>query len=71
MEGPIKTNEIPTGKYCQVVKSFSRGTQCAELDDSAVMYPKCLKFKERLDWNISGRIRRCKACVEESHGRES
>lgn len=54
------TKAMPKGDYCQEIRLFSGGVECPNL-----YYLQCRKYDNKLTWNISGRIHKCKECIEE------
>ena len=56
----------PDSDYCYEIRVFGNGEsrQCPDLDDRIVRKPKCTKYDVDLSWNVSGRITKCRACLD-------
>jgi len=61
--------QMPDGDGCYTTRTFSDSTTCPDLDDSNNEEPKCRKYNEPLTWTRSGRILKCKKCLEENDQR--
>jgi len=55
--------EMPESDFCYEAHVFAESKKCPELDDSIVKEPKCRKYGKGLTWNVSGRILKCKECL--------
>lgn len=61
--------QIPDGAECYTTRIFSESTVCPDLDDSITREPKCRKYNEPLTWTRSGKVLKCKKCLEDEDQR--
>lgn len=56
--------EMPEGPCCYLTPVFSESTECPDFNGRESMRPKCDKFDVELEWTVSGRVLKCKECLE-------
>lgn len=55
--------EKPESDGCYEIGLFTEGKQCPDLNDTVPLKPRCKKYSKDLHWNVSGRIMKCKECL--------
>lgn len=57
--------EKPVGEYCVVVRLYvgESSCKCPQLDSTATLEPRCLKYSQTLGWNTVGNILKCPECL--------